>query len=195
MTSLTRFDTAKVVKGSMQDIARQTGQSIADVFMGAKRIVAVDTSSSMEEVDAKGGTMSRHDAAAFELEQVQNRFPGAVGVVSWSNDVIVCPTGVPIRQNNGTDLATALRFLKQFDGVVDLIIISDGEPNDEVGALAEAKGFTSKIDVVYVGPDGDGGAGFRFMRQLAAAGGGQAINDPSGNDLGITVERLMLGAG
>ena len=45
----------QVVKGSLTDIAKQNGTSLAETFLSADVIVLVDTSSSMEAHDAPGG--------------------------------------------------------------------------------------------------------------------------------------------
>lgn len=56
----------QVVKGSLSDVAKATGASLAETFLSADVIVLVDTSSSMEAHDAPGG-LSRYDAACKEL--------------------------------------------------------------------------------------------------------------------------------
>ena len=59
------------------------------------------------------------------------------------------------------------------------MVISDGQPDDPARALAIARKFRGAIDVLYVGPDSDAAA-IAFMRQLAAAAGGEVIvNDIS----------------
>lgn len=194
-SSLTRFDQTKVVQGSMRDVAARTGQSLAQVLMGAKKLALVDVSSSMLAQDAKGGAMTRHDAAAFELEQVQNRYPGAVAVFSFSDETHACPSGVPIRENGGTNLAGGLEFIKTYDGVLDVIVISDGSPDNPSRALEIASTFVSKIDTIFVGPDDDREGGRVFLAQLAAAGKGQAVTSANASDLGDKFERLMLAAG
>jgi hypothetical protein len=51
------------------------------------------------------------------------------------------------------------------------LVISDGQPDNEGAALAQADQITGIIDVLYVGPDSDRAA-MDFMRRLARVGCG-----------------------
>ncbi|MFG0229454.1 vWA domain-containing protein [Achromobacter sp. 413638] len=53
-----------------------------------------------------------------------------------------------------------------------ILVISDGEPNDEDAALAAAAQFGGVIDVLYIGPDSNAAA-MRFLQRLALAGHGR----------------------
>lgn len=180
----------QLVAGSIGAIAQRTGQSIAQTFLSVDIIAVVDVSGSMVRHDARDN-QSRYDVACQELAALQNKHPGRVAVVAFSSGVQFCPGGVPIYEGDGTNLAGALRFVKVADGTVRFVVISDGEPDNAEDALAVARTFTSRIDTVYVGPEG--GRGAEFLRQLAAASGGQhAVTTVDA--LCGQVERLLLTA-
>ena len=59
------------------------------------------------------------------------------------------------------------------------VVISDGAPDSESMALAEARKFTEKIDTVFIGREGSDGRD--FLRDLAKASGGQSIESAAEN--------------
>lgn len=179
-----------VVVGSLGAIAERTGQSIAVTFMSAEIIAVVDVSGSMETQDARE-SQTRYTVACQELTALQAKHPGEVAVVSFSYGVQFCPGGVPIFEGGSTDLAAALQFVKVADGTVRFVVISDGQPNDTGAALAVARMFTSRIDTVYVGPEG--GHGAKFLRRLSEAAGGRHVTTDVGQ-LCSQVEQLLLTA-
>lgn len=181
----------KLVYGSLQDVAQRSNKSVAETFLSVDALVMVDTSASMSVKDCQGGRR-RYDLACEQLIRLQRELPGKVGVISWSSQVVFCSGGVPSFLQQGTDLAGVLRFVKPADGTsIKLILISDGEPDDEQEALRLAKQFKSKIDTIYCGPEA--GYGRDFLRRLAAATGGQAVSQ-SVNDIANlkqTVTKLL----
>lgn len=163
-----------IVKGSLADVAKATNTTLAESFLNADCIVIVDTSGSMAAEDAPG-RKSRYDAACDELAKLQASLPGKIAVIAFSSQVVFCPNGQPFNLGGGTDLAGALNFAKVADvGDIRFVIISDGQPQDERSALAIAKTYTSRIDVVYVGPEDDFNAR-NFLDRLAKASGGQSV--------------------
>ena len=76
--------------------------------------------------------------------------------------------------NSGAEAGEgAFKLARRWDGLgIAFCVISDGYPDEPDKALGVAKGFTSKIDTVYVGPE-DESHGRDFLRRLAAAAGGQ----------------------
>ena len=71
------------------------------------------------------------------------------------------------------------------------IVASDGYPDSVVGALTVARTFKSKIDAIYVGPEYERG-GADFLRQLAAAAGGQYVMAEKAAELANATKTLML---
>lgn len=178
-----------VIRGSVSDIAHQNNQSIATTFLSVDCVILVDTSGSMGAMDSVGGN-SRYEQACLELESLQANLPGKIGVISFSDRVMFCPTGVPFNFSGSTDLTAALKFAKVADVEgMRFIVISDGSPNDPNAALREAHTYTSRIDTIYVGPEG--GHGMDFLKRLAAASGGQSVTAEKVKALADSVTKLL----
>ena len=182
----------QVVKGSLADVAKSTGASLAETFLSADVIVLVDTSSSMQAMDAPGGK-TRYDAACAELANLQATIPGKVAVISFAStgDVIFCPNGQPFNLEGGTGLASALEFAKIAD-VPDMrfVVISDGQPDSEREALKVAATYLNRIDAIFVGPEDDQ-RGRSFLAKLASAKGGQSVTADRVAQLSSKVQYLL----
>ena len=190
----TALDARKgIVKGSLTDLARQHGQSLAQTFVNAEVVVIVDTSGSMGTHDSRGGRQ-RYDVACEELATLQGSLPGKIAVLSFSNNTMFCPDGKPYNQGGSTDLAGALKFARVADVPgMRFIVISDGEPNDARAALAEAQRYQNRIDVIYVGPE-QMPAGREFLAKLAAASGGQVVTADRAQNLLAATQKLLEAA-
>lgn len=181
--------TTAIVPGSLSAIAQKTNLSLAETFLSVDAIVIVDTSGSMDSHDAAGGRR-RYAVACDELQRLQATLPGKIGVISFSDTAIFCPGGLPTFLGSGTNLAGALKFVKAADDTgIRFIVISDGSPDDPDEALRQARKFKSKIDVIYVGPEG--GPGSKFLAELAAAAGGQAVTADRVANLADNVQQLL----
>lgn len=183
----------QITVGSIADLAQKSSTSIAESFLSADVVIVVDTSGSMDARDSRGGR-SRYEVALEELARLQKQLPGKIAVVNFSSTVEFVPGGVPVFLSGGTDLTRALEFVKVADGLVQFVVISDGQPNDERSALAVAGRFESKIDVVYVGPEDDLAGGRRFLERLANASGGRFVTADRARELANAVETLLLSA-
>jgi len=182
-----------IVVGSLQAIATQNKTSIAETFLSAEVVILVDTSGSMDANDSRGDR-SRYQVATEELKALQASLPGKIAVIAFSSDVQFNPAGVAQYMGDGTDLTKALKFVKVADVEgIRFILISDGEPNDQAGALAVARTFKNKIDVIYVGSELSP-TGRDFLQRLAAMTGGQAVTAACAVSLAASVERLLLKA-
>lgn len=174
-----------VVPGSLQAVAESQNQTLAESFLSADAIVLVDTSGSM------AGTA--YQQACAELRKLQADLPGKVAVVAFSDKPEFAPSGTPRYIGSGTDLAGALKFVHCADDCgIRFIAISDGYPNDAEAALREAERFKSRIDTVFIGPEGDAGAD--FLRRLAAASGGQYSKNQV-HQIAERAKTLLLAAG
>lgn len=180
----------QIVPGSIGAIAQANNRSIAEAFISCDVVILVDTSGSMSANDSRGGR-SRYDVACEELRALQNNLPGRIALVNFSSTVQFEPGGIPTFLQGGTDLTAALRFVKVAD-VPDMqfILISDGEPNDAKTALAVARTFKNKINVIYVGPEYLP-AGRNFLQQLAAATGGKTVTADRAKELQAGVMALL----
>lgn len=185
---------SQIVKGSIGQLARESGKSIAQTFVNADMVVLVDTSGSMGTHDAPGG-VSRYEAACRELASLQASLPGKVAVLSFSDTVQFCPTGTPTNLGGRTSLAGALEFAKIADVPgMRFIVISDGEPDSESEALAVARTYKNRIDAIYVGSELSG-RGRAFLSELTRLSGGVSVTPGATglNTLCQTIERLRLG--
>ena len=184
-----------VVRGSVADIARQNGASIATTFLSVDVVVLCDTSGSMAARDSVGGR-SRYDQACNELASLQTNMPGKIGVISFSDQVMFCPDGTPLYFGGGTDLAGALQYAKIADvpnSGIRFIVISDGEPSSESAALKVAHTYHSRIDVIFCG-DERFPTGRDFLQRLAKASGGQAVTASAVKGLAASVTKLLAAA-
>ena len=179
-----------VVPGSLGQVAQAKGESIAQAFMSCEIVALIDTSGSMAANDSRGGRQ-RYAVACDELAKLQAAHPGKVGVVAFSTTVQFEPGGVPTFLRGGTNLAAALKFARIVDGTVRFVVVSDGEPDSEHEALAEAATMQSEISCIFVGAEGDTDAR-DFLRRLAKSRGGRFSEAQAGDLLADRVESLFL---
>lgn len=182
--------TNAITPGSLSDLAHRNGAGLAEAFLSADTIILVDTSGSMNSRD--GTSQTRYDRACAELARLQANLQGRIAVFAFSSSCDFCPGGVPTYFGAGTAMATALETVHPADGLVDrFVLISDGAPDNALDTLAVARRFTTKIDTVFIGSEGESGAD--FLRQLSALSDGTAQAVQAGL-LSERIERLMLGA-
>ena len=181
----------QIVPGSISAIAQSTGQPIAVLFSNAEIVTIVDVSGSMGLHDSRG-EKSRYEVACEELAIIQRNKPGKVAVISFSDHAFFCPCGIPIYEGGSTDLAHALRYAKIADVPgMNIIVISDGEPDSKEQALAVARTYKNKISTVYCGPE-DRPHGQKFLTELANITGGQTLTSDRAIALSKTIETLLL---
>lgn len=128
----------------------------------ASLVILADVSGSM-----RGDKIAR---LKRELTAVWAEIPGA-RLMSFATDLrwLGGPGSLPAA-GGGTDLKGALiAALEVWPG--EVLVISDGLPDDQAGALEAARQIPGTISVLFVGADEDHG-GAEFMRKLALLGGG-----------------------
>jgi len=180
-----------LVPGSLLDVATGTGTSLVEIAARISEVVLVDTSGSMDAQDSRGGR-SRYDVACEELRKVQAAHPGQVAVVSFGSYVRFDPNGIPTFDHGSTAMNRALDFVRSFDGTgVRIILISDGQPDDESAALESARGFTQAIDTIFVGPEEDWAGGRRFLALLSSLHQGVHQVAEFAVDLAPAIHRLI----
>ncbi len=180
----------EVVKGSLADIAKATGKTIAEAFIDAECVALVDVSGSMSTNDSRDG-QRRYDVACQELAKLQEKFPGKVAVISFATVAKFCPGGTPTHEGGGTDVAEALKFTKIADVEgMRFFLISDGQPDDETAAMKVAGTYKCRIDTIYVGAMNDTYAR-NFLTQLASNSGGQALTADRVDGLGEKMMKLL----
>lgn len=184
-------NTLSIVPGSISALAQSTGKSIAELFTSAEVVTIVDVSGSMAIRDSRGGK-SRYEVACAELAELQKSRPGKVAVISFSDRAQFCPGGVPFYEGSGTNLPGALRYAKIADlPKIQIIVISDGYPDNPEGAIAIARTYKNKISTIYVGPE-DEVEGREFLMRLANATGGSSLTSDRAKELQKSIEILLL---
>lgn len=180
MNTHTHTNPSTALVGSISQVAHAAGMSEADAMLEAQVVVAMDTSISMGECDAgKGRDEERYTVACDELAVLQSQRPGQIVVMSWSNYAIWCADGVPVNQQGGTDIVSAIRAFVDagFDDLLTLTIMADGEVAE--AQQKEAKRLVSKmkskVNTIYIGntETDDGKAGAKFLAELARVGRGK----------------------
>jgi hypothetical protein len=172
--------------GSLGAAVHQHGGSLARAWMNVKHVFVCDVSGSMATQDAGIGRRgngesrdrrSRWDAMSEELARLQAEHPGKTAVVAFSDHTTLALGGrLPLPQS-GTDMAGALAYvhglLEPDATAISVIVLSDGEPDDEVTALAKGRRLVrlgAKLQTVYVGPENES-AGRAFLARLAGLSG------------------------
>ena len=172
--------------------AVQRAQERIDRVSGGSTAVLADVSGSMAS-PAWGGR-SKH---SLLRDAITSTFrPGQHELLAFSSRVqrLTNPAMLP-EPGGGTALHLALQGALELNPG-RILLISDGEPDDESAALAVATRFPGVIDVLYIGPDSNAAA-MRFLRTLAMAGHGRyhgsdiaRVGQPS---LTNTIQHLLAG--
>ena len=180
-----------IVIGSLSAVARQSGRSVAESFIGCDVVIICDVSGSMATEDARGGK-SRYEVALEELAKLQARMPGKLAIIAFSDRAFFMPGGQLPPIGSNTDLAAALRLAKIADvGGMRFTIISDGMPDSEEEAMVIVRTFKNRIDTIFVGPEDDYEGGREFLTQLAQASGGQNVTAAYVSGLADSVTLLL----
>lgn len=181
-----------LVTGSLAQLSRDSGKSLAEMWINVDAVILVDISGSMNANDARGG-QSRFDVAQEELARLQGTMPGKLAIIAFSHDTLFIPSGRLSGAMGTTNLAGALKFARAADSIPDMrfIVISDGEPDDERAALDEARLYRNRIDTVYVGPESGGGQA--FLKRLATLKNGQSMTRPQLAELASGITKLLQG--
>lgn len=186
-------DKHHLVVGSLSAIAARDNTSLASVFMDCDHAILVDTSGSMDERDSTGGR-SRYDVACDELRKLQRDLPGKLAIFSYSSDIELCPSGVPVFKNGGTAMYDALEYVSDgMDGAIkSYIVISDGYPDPGTGnsIIALAGRLSTPVNTIFAGPVEDK-LGREFMAQLALAGRGKMEFSANAAGMGDSAMKLL----
>ena len=175
-------DTALVpTKTALDALKRTTERSSLDDLVAARTrrsLLLVDVSSSMSETVRK--TMQRKiDALRTVVTGLRKTHPvpmAAFGLRSGSPVELV--ETIPEPQGM-TPLHKAIAYGRE-QGANHLVVVTDGCPDSESAAYAEADAFKGPIDVFYIGNGGDHGAA--FCAALAKRTGGQCgLTDLAGD--------------
>lgn len=129
-------------------------------------MLLIDTSGSMDDILADGKT--RINATRDTVRELTKGGETPVKMIGFGGYEAQVITSIP-NACGGTPLASAIDLAKQ-QGASHVIVISDGMPNDQRGALESAARFGGKIDVIFIGNKGEPGE--QFLKQLSESTGG-----------------------
>lgn len=182
----------EITKGSIADLMNNENVSLAESFMTCECIVLFDVSGSMNNMD--GYNESRFERGIKELKSIQAEMPGKYAIIQFADRVDFMPGGVPIMgmSGSGTDLTSALKYAQIADEIPDMrfVIISDGEPRNEITAKQMAAQYKNRIDTIFIGDENDHWNGQSFLSELAQMSGGKAVTTAAEN-IGKTVTLLL----
>lgn len=184
----------EITKGSLADMMQSENISLAESFLSCECVVLFDVSLSMNNMDGK--YISRFDRGVRELKSIQEEMPGKYAIVQFADRVDFMAGGVPMfgMSGSGTDLTAALKFVYAADEIPGMrfVVISDGEPNNEISVLKTASRFQNKIDTIFIGEENNrlSAHAKEFMLKLAQISGGDAVTTAAEN-IGKTVTHLL----
>jgi Mg-chelatase subunit ChlD len=188
----------RLLSTAAKSLPRETGETkrVADRLHRPGRVaILADTSGSMAD---RAGTRTKTELLAEAVAGVWRSLdqPRLISFNSGAHDV-PGPEALPA-PSGGTALHLALRYLcdPAEERTARLIVISDGQPEDETAALRAADELNCRIDVIYCGPESDSKA-VDFMRRLARLGCGECVvvdvvRAAGGPALIAAVKRLAL---
>lgn len=186
--------TNAIVPGSIAAIAQKNRASLAESFLSASTILILDCSGSMHTPDAPGGK-SRQETAKEQLIKLQVENAGKLALVCFADYAVFSPGGIPIDCGGSTNMADALDYTYPADDTgTQIILMSDGKPNDPEKTLAIARKFKTPIQTIFIGPENDREGGRAFLEKLAKATGGQSLKSDAPGLLANPVEKLLLKA-
>lgn len=163
--------------GSLKAMARDVEQ----VFL------LIDTSGSMEAPLRNG--KRRIDALREIVTDITSK--GHVTMIAFGGpyDSQVRFVDTVPEPDGGTPLAQAIQLAKEY-AATRVVIISDGMPDSQSQATDAAHGFGGRIDVAFVGNEGDGGA--MFLNELARITGGTQFTGDLGDPKKLTGQIIAL---
>lgn len=157
---------ASVVAAARKGLQQTTGATAKaerDRNRPRRHVILADTSASMAE---PAGGRRKIDV----LQDAMAAAPSTSAVVAFGAVVMpITPRCHLPQPSGGTPLHLALDYCASLDAT-DVLVISDGHPDNAAAALAAADRMRARIDVVYCGPENDH-VGMEFMRRLARGGG------------------------
>lgn len=160
-SSLTKALSQSLQVSSLDDLLRVKQDS--NIFM------LLDVSGSMGTRMRKNGK-TRIQGLREAVKDIQSEREMKMVQFGFGNEPSFV-TSIP-DATGGTPLHLAIQFARQ-NGAGRAIVISDGVPDDKRLALDAAREFGGRIDVIFVGDEGE--AGEAFLKILAESTGGESF--------------------
>ena len=150
------------------------------------KCLLLDTSYSMEApVEYQDGQPIR---AIDNLRKLAEQFK-QLRKFSFSSQVQEIGSWIP-EPSGGTDLANAFRYLKQ-QGCKHVVLLTDGQPDDEESTLQEAIGL--KVDVYYIGKGETPDFLLRLAKQCGGSVGHSELLTGNIQQIGQTIAGYLEG--
>ena len=191
-TPTTATDLAVIEKLALDKLNKSLAKSdLDDLLCGARRsLLLVDCSGSMSDTIRSGGR--KIDALRTVVATLRETHPVPVAAFGAFGGSVQVVDNVP-EPSGETPLHLAIDFGRT-EGATHLVVVTDGQPDNEDAAFSAARAFGRPIDVFYIGDGLDRGSS--FSKELAEMTGGTC----GLTDLGKPKElagkiRLMLGDG
>lgn len=163
------YDQSKINKATTQAVGSSLLGRIKQINETAKHNLLIDVSGSMEEAVYEEGK-SRHEYTTKRaiLENLLTKIPDGITKFAFSHKVVEFKGDLPF-EGQGTRMDFAFEEMKA-KGKKEIVLITDGMPDDEQSALQASKGL--KIDIIYIGPQPQPD----FLAKLAGRTGGSFTN-------------------
>jgi Mg-chelatase subunit ChlD len=161
-------------QNAIEKLNKSLAKSSLDDLVKAKTqrsLLLVDCSGSMGEIVQNPGerAIRKIDALRKVVDDLRTTHPVPVAAFGVRAQGQVEVVDVVPEPQGGTPLDLAILFGKD-QGATRLVVVTDGEPNDESSAFEAATQFGGPIDVFYVGHRH--GRGPAFAKELAERTGG-----------------------
>jgi hypothetical protein len=190
---------SKFSKGSLISVTNGDPMKMGLALMNAKAVAICDISGSMAAKDSGENENSvRADVLQEVLDDLQDKYPGELVIYGFNSENIgILPSGIlpPPDGTTPTHLALNNIYRKAADLEQEVILLSDGLPDQAEPCYDIAEEVGWPINTFYVGPYGERG-GRDFMERLAEISGGVhnsvSLNTPL--RLATEMEKLLLGA-
>jgi hypothetical protein len=170
---------------SLTDAKVKTSVSLLDklkqVKSNSKHTLLIDLSASMHEYMPSG--KSKRET----VKEIVSKLPAELKKYAFSNYCELIEGNHFPEMGGSTKLAEAFDRVKQ-DGIKEIILLTDGYPDNERSALAAADGL--KIEIIYIGPPPPP----KFLDNLAKGHKGQFITvDMIKANAGLELENKIKG--
>jgi Mg-chelatase subunit ChlD len=157
-------------KAALDQLNKSLERSSLDDLVQARTrrsLLLVDCSGSMSDRVRTGAR--KIDALRKVVETLRTTHPVPLAAFGISGDRQVDVVDAVPEPSGGTPLDLAIDFGAE-QGATHLVVVTDGQPNDEDAAFESARKFGGPIDVFYIGDGNDRGS--KFAAKLAAMTGG-----------------------
>lgn len=139
------------------------------------------------------GSMSEHvDAGQRRIDVLRNAINGTKAeIISFNSSAFV--TSIPAEPGGGTNMAGALDFAAPMTaGDAEVILLSDGEPDDVQAAYDAAARFPKPLKTIFCGSSRSRGEA--ILQQIAVLSGGKhAATIKWGNDSTKKLQQSIRG--